>query len=80
MLETIISQYDAERDASPVTWVDMQLVKALKQLERDMFNLQQRLEDLENRHDVTQPTDIMSTMSPAEFVALEADTRRHRYS
>lgn len=73
MLENIVAQYDAEHDAGRVTWVDMQLVKALKQLERDMFNLQQRLEDLENRHDVTQLSDIMSTMSPAEFVALEAD-------
>ena len=79
MLENIISRYNAEQDASPVTWVDMQLVKALKQLEQDMFNLQQRLDALEDRH-ITQPTDILATMSPAEFVALEADVRRYQHS
>jgi hypothetical protein len=77
MFEVIHSMYDPERDAGPVTWVDMQLVTVIERLQDKILELERRLE---TPHDVTRTTDIMSTMSPADFVALEADVRRHRYS
>ena len=80
MFEVIHSMYDPEKDAGPVTWVDMQLVAVIERLQDKILELEQQVQAINTAVLQSNQTDISATMSPAEFVALEADVRRHHYS